>query len=218
MKNEKGEEVKDDTEDSVAISKIELEKLRKDHDTYREGVLHYKTKEKELISKKIDSDTTTIDEDQKIKQIVEQTSASIFGKIEQSNEKKAKVLFLKKNPEYFDDTNWADLMTFYAGRRGKIDSDEITSDLEDAVLLHKKSSGKLDEYLSTERERGRREGVLSAGVYSAGSAGGVGDVGSGGKASVKINEDMARAFHNDPEKVAEIPDGREFTIDIFKKK
>ena len=112
-----------DEEEKVEISKSELEKIQRDRDNYRDGLLANKRKgrtipESEPIKKEQPSDDGT-DNFQS-----EFVSKKDFLKgIEKSAVKEA-----SKNPEV--DENWDSIMEFYNTRHGKETVEDILADIE----------------------------------------------------------------------------------------
>ncbi len=90
--------------------------------------------------------------------------------------------------------------------------------LEDAVLLYKRRTGKLDEHLESEKKRAKEEGRIQSDVESGHESGGVGDKNegsSGGKLSEKGKE-MSKGMKNDPKEVEKVDPSKDNVIDIHK--
>jgi hypothetical protein len=183
-----------------------------------------KADDRSLDTKKADpvgaSPSATIDE-AKVSEMVRNEANAILGETYKSNENRAKRLFLTKYSEYLDDAQWADMISRYNSKNGKASVEDILEDFEDAVLLHKRSTGKLDEHLKRESERNRREGRIEGQMdsgrdgSSAGDRNGLGK-GSGSFTSQKVDE-MARAMHVDPAKAKKIDPGKDNVIDVISK-
>lgn len=210
-------------EETITIKKSELEKIKSDRDNYRTATLNKKADERELKKKEEENKEggeggaeDQIDET-KVKEIAQQGISEFTGKVEQSNEKRAKQAFLNSHKEYIDDVEWQGLMGEFSTKRGKATKEDILDDLEDALLLHKKNTGRLEEHLESERERGRNEGRIEAEAGTGHQAGGVGEnnegAGSGKSLSVK-GEEMARKMHVDPEKVKKVDPSKDNVIEI----
>lgn len=209
-----------DGEKTITIKESELEKIKSDRDNYREGLLKKKADERSLGDKgksENKSDGGTIDE-MKVKEIAKAESAAVFAEVYKANESRAKHAFLKKYGEYVNDTQWMELMSHFTQRRSKAITEDILDDLEDAVLIHKRSTGKLEDHLKAESERARREGRIE-GQMDAGRGGGADDKNESGKGTGSLSpkgEEMARAMHTDPEKVKKVDLSKDNVIDVNK--
>lgn len=221
-------------EETVTIKKSEWEKTTSDLENYRKGLLGKKADERELKDGGGESGDgkggeggagkgagdgkgAGIDET-KVKEIADASAGAALSEIHKSNENRAKRHFLQKHGEYLDDAQWADLMTDFRSKRGKATVEDIIEDLEDAVLLHKKRTGKLDEHLAKERERGRGEGRAEEHFENGSSAGGASDR-DDGRQSEQLSPDgerMARGMHVDPAKAAKIDPKKDGVIDVTK--
>lgn len=198
-------------DETVTIKKSELEKIKSDRDNYKASLLVKKADERGLGGdggKKDDKGGGGDGQPQiDTKEIVTQASTAVLSTLADSNEKRAKRKFLRDHPEYLEDAAWAELMTHWSSKRGKATVEDILEDFEDTVILHKRSTGKLDEYLKSERERGRLEGRREAEIRDLHGAGGAGERQGGGEAGAKLTpegEQMAQRMHVDPKKAAEI--------------
>lgn len=209
--------------DTITVKKADYEKLQSNHDNYRDAVIKHNTDSKKLDpasetneGKKEDPVDITIDET-KVGQIVDNKTSSFFADIEKSNEARAKRNFLSKYPEYIDDGQWVDMVSDFSPRRGKKTIEDIQDDLEDAVLLHKRRTGKLDEHLKSEHERGRQQGRTEA-QAEGGHVGGVGDKKDEGSSSSGFEtpkgEEMARGMKIDPEKAKKIDPLKDSVINV----
>ena len=199
-------------EETVTIKKSELEKIQSDRDNYREGLLKKKVDERTLGNQDGGGDSKqgggsgSIDET-KVKEIAKAESGAVLGEIHKSNESRAKRAIMQKYSDLVDDTNWVQFMAHFAGKRGKATTEDIMDDFEDAMLLYKRSTGKLEEHLKAERARGVREGRIQAELESGRDAGGAGDRGEGGKSTGTLTpkgEEMARGMHVDLEKAKKV--------------
>ena len=119
---------------------------------------------------------STITED-KVKEIATQVSSQNTQK---KNEKDAKDKFYAAHPEYVDTNAWQALVVHYVPKSGKDSVEDILNDLEDAVLAHKRRTGKLDEYFDQQRIEAERKAQIDAQVNLGQNGGGVGDRSSSG--------------------------------------
>ena len=206
------DENKDD--EVVSIKKSELEKIKSDRDNYKQATLSKKTSERKLgkqddggeeDKKVVPSATIDIDT---VKTAAREVFQEAQGQTEKENEKEALDKLVELHPEYKDDSAYNDLMSDFASKRGKRKVENIMKDLEDAVLLNKKRTGKLDEYLNSERERGKQEGRTEGQISNAMNAGSVGDRSNAGRPSTtKLSpegERMARNMGIDPKEAGKI--------------
>jgi hypothetical protein len=107
-----------DEDEKVTLTKEEYDKLLKDKENYKKGLLAYKEKSKEQTPPAKESDALTKAEFQKI------------------NEKKAIKSFLESNPDA--NSQWDKLISFYRDSRGRSTVEDIVSDLDDAYTLFQK--------------------------------------------------------------------------------
>lgn len=216
--------------ETVTMKKSELEKLQsdlkksnEDRDNYRTVALGKKADERNLGGGQGGGEGggqgaggNVIDE----KKIGEVALGAANKAIRDVSEKSAKRAFLKAHPEYLDDKAWTDLMSHFAFKGGELTQEEVLDRMDAALFEHKRSTGKLDEHLAQERERGIREGRIQGNLEGAGSGtGGPGDRGEGGKGAGTLSpkgEEMARAMHLDPEKVKRVDPLKDNMIDITK--
>lgn len=208
------DENKDD--EVVSIKKSELEKIKSDRENYRQATLKKKAEERKLgkqedgegdnEKKQDDGQKSTLDVET-VKGLVRDALQENKSQTEKENEKEAQLELIKLHPEYSDDAAYSSLMQDFSGKRGKQNVKVIMQDLEDAILLNKHRTGKLDEFLNSERERGRREGRVEGQISSAMGTGSVGDKGSAGRSSTRLSpegEKMARSMGVDPKEAAKI--------------
>lgn len=222
-----------DGEVTVTIKKSELDKIKSDRDNYRDATLDKKAKAREL--KKTEQDggggegggegtggesgegaSGTIIDETRVAEIA-QEKVNSYGKLaSKSNQERAKKQFLKTHKEYLDDPLWHDMMSDYRSSDGAVTVEDFVDNLENTLLIHKRRTGKLEEYLDSERERGRQEGMAEAEAGSGRSAGGVGDRNEGtpgNKLSPK-GEEIARAVKLDPEKVKDVDPSKDNVISM----
>lgn len=207
-----GDDENKDDDEVVSIKKSELEKIKSDRDNYKKATLSKKISERKLgqsdgeEDNKTSSNEATIDIET-IKEAAKQVFQEGQVQTEKENEKEALEKLVELHPEYKDDSAYNDLMSDFASKRGKRKVENIMKDLEDAVLLNKKRTGKLDEYLNFERERVRQEGRAEGQLSSAMGAGNVGDRSNAGRSSAKMTpegERMARNMGIDPKEAAKV--------------
>lgn len=206
-------------DETITIKKADYDKVISDRDNYRDGLLGKKADERNLDGKKPEVKVpdpvpaTVIDE----KKITETATATVSKLLRDSAEKSAKRTFLQKHPEYLDDAQWNAMVSNLTFKGGEVSSEEVLDRMEAAVLEHKRSTGKLDEYLQQERERGIREGRIQGSMGAGHGTGGAGDK-NGGKAAGVLSqkgEEMARAMHTDPEKVKKVDASKDNVINVL---
>ena len=206
-----------DGEETVTIKKSDLKKIEEERDNYREGLLRKKADERNQSGEQGGGQgaANVIDE----KKIGETAMAAATKALRDANERSARRTFLRMHPEYVDDVQWNALATNLVFRGGEITESEIVDRMDEAFLLHKRSTGKLDEYLRSEHERGVREGRIQGNLETGHGAGGAGDRNEGVRGAGILSEkgkEMARAMHVDPEKVAKIDPSKDNVIDVTK--
>jgi len=207
-----------DGEETVTMKKADLKKIEEERDNYKKGLLAKKADERELkpgaaaAAAAAGAGAAVIDE----KKIAETASAAASKTMRDAAERTAKRAFLQAHPEYVDDSAWASLMSHLTFKGKEITHDEIADRMEAAVLEHKRSTGKLDEYLKSERERGVREGRIQERI-DAGHGSGQGDRNDGRAAGALTpkGEEMARAMHTDVEQVKKVDPSKDNVIDLF---
>ena len=151
------------------------------------------------------------------KKVGEVASAAVTKTLRGASEKTAKRAFLTAHPEYVDDAQWTALMSNLTFRGTEVTVDEVLDRMEAALLEHKRSTGKLDEHLKAEHERGVREGRIQEQTGSGQGTGGAGDRNEGAKGAGQlspIGEYMARVMHIDPEKVKKVDPTKDNVIKV----
>lgn len=211
-------------DETVTIKKSDLKKIEEDRDNYKAGLLGKKADERNLDGKGAGDgkggegkggEGGSVDE----KKVDEIATASTNKVLRAASEKTAKRAFLKAHPEYLDDGAWTSLLSHLTFKGGEVSHEEIVDRMEAAVLEHKRSTGKLDEYLKSEHERGVREGRIQEQVGSGHGTGGAGDRNESGKGGGQLSEkgkEMAAAMHTDPEKAAKVDPSKDNVIDLSK--
>ena len=208
-----------DDEEEITVKKSEFEKIKSDRDNYRAATLIKKADEragKMNEEEKKEEFSATIDE-ARVAEIAKAQISAVREETYESNQKRANRVFLQKHPEYVDDAQWVQLMSNVSPRRGKSTPEDIMEDLEDGILLHKKSTGKLDEYFKSEAERAIRDSQIDNQFGLARSAGGIGDRNEVPKSASTLTpkgEEMARGMHVDIEKVKKIDPSKDNVIQI----
>lgn len=220
-----------DGEETITLKKSELDKIKSDRDNYREIGLDKKAKDRELKLQKAKEGgegggddkgggesgggTATIDE-ARATEIVQKGISSFEDRARKSSQQRASKIFLSTHKEYLDDALWNDLMSDFRTTGTEITIDDYVDRLEETLLVHKRRTGKLDEYLAAERERGKLEGRTEAEAGSGHRAGGVGDKSEGlpsGQLSEKGKE-IARGVKLDPEKVEKVDPSKDNVIQV----
>src|SRR3990167_3592238 len=147
-------------DDTVTIKKAEWEKVQSDRDNYRDGLLKKKADERDF--KKEESQGSSAGEANVIdeKKISEFASAAANKSLREASERSARHSFLKDHPEYIADDQWTDLMSHFTLKGNELTKEEVQDRMEAAVLEHKRSTGKLNEYLEGQRERALKQGRI----------------------------------------------------------
>lgn len=198
------EAAKGSGEETITVKKSDYEKLESDRDNYRTAALKKKADERSLDGKgdQDDDDPNVINEKK-----VNEFATSAARKVQrEASEKSAKRAFLSAHPEYADDGEWTGLLENLTFKGDETTVDEVQDRMEAALFEHKRKTGKLEEHLKAERERGVQEGRIRSGMEMGHSSGGPGDrnvVPPGGTLSPKAQE-MAQRMHVDPEKLKKI--------------
>jgi len=205
-----------DGEENVTIKKSELEKIKSDRDNYQRGLLAKKADERNLNPNDKGGNGNTVIDDKKI---IDTATVAATKTLRESADKTAKRSFLKTHPEYIDDVQWKELMSHLYFKGGETTHEEVIDRMEAAVIEHKRSTGKLDEYLKSEADRISRENRINSDINSGTGTGGAGDKNGSGKDSGTLTprgEEMTRRMHNDPEKVKKIDISKDNVIDVTK--
>jgi len=205
-----------DGEEMITVKKSEYDKVISDRDNYRTAVISKKADERKLDNKPVAGDPVgqiQLDEN-KIKEIARAEASGTLKQIHDANESRAKRQFFKDNPEYLDDANYQRLIAQASFRRGKATVEDIVDDLSDAVLLDKKNTGKLDEYMKQQADRSIQQSRINGMMDIARAGSGGGDHQGGGATSglTPAGEQMAQKLHRDPAKVSKIDYNRDREI------
>lgn len=206
-------------EETVTIKKSELEQIKTDRDNYKAIGLKKKADERNLdggagSGQGGDRGNSTVIDEKKVDEVA---TAAVNKTLRAASEKTAKRAFLQAHPEYADDAQWTTMMSHLTFRGSELTHDEVMDRMEAAVLEHKRSTGKLEEYLKSEHERGMREGRIQGEFGSGRGTGGAGDKNESGKGSGTLSpegERMARSLHNDPAKVAKVDPSKDNVINV----
>lgn len=210
-----------DGEETVTMKKSDLKKIEEDRDNYKKMGLQKKADERDLHAGTGDGkggdgtgqgNSAVIDE----KKINDTATAAANRAMRDASERSAKRNFLKAHPEYIDDAQWTQFMSHLTFKGTESTQEEVADRMEAALFEHKRSTGKLEEHLKAEHERGVREGRIQAEVGSGHGTGGAGDSG-GGKGAGTLSpkgEEMARRMHTNPEKVKKIDISRDSVINV----
>jgi len=210
---EKGEAVKEDG--FVKVKKSQLHKIASDKVNYKKIGLEKKAEERKLQEdkEKGGQGNGVMDE----KKIQETATGATNKALREAAEKTAKRKFFKDHPEYVDDKNWNELLPLLTFRGDEITHEDVLDRMEGAVLEHKRKTGKLDEYIESEKKRAREQGRMEGQIDGGREFGGAGDRNEGkGQAPLSDKgQEMARAMHVDPEKAKKIDPSKDNEIDIF---
>ena len=204
-------------DETVTMKKSEIDQLRsdltksnEDRDNYKKIGLQKKADERNLDNAGAggkdgeQANTAVIDE----KKIVDTATAAANKALRNASERTAKRTFLSAHPEYVEDSQWTSLMSHLTFKGGEVTHEEVLDRMEGALLDHKRSTGKLDEYMRSEHDRGVREGRIQGEIGSGQGTGGGGDRNEGASKGLtglsEKGKEMARAMHVDPEKAAKM--------------
>ena len=209
-----------DGEETITMKKSDLKKIEEDRDNYKRIGLQKKADERNLHGDGKGGDGggqgggSAIDE----KKVGEVATAATTKVLRDAGEKSAKREFLHDHPDYIDDGQWTSLMAHLTFKGGEVTKEEVRDRMEAALLEHKRSTGKLEEHLKSEHERGVREGRIQAEAGSGRGTGGAGDRNDGGKSSGSFStpkgEEMARGMHVDPEKAKKVDPSKDNVINV----
>lgn len=131
---EEGEDIKEEIsdvkteeydEDKVIVSKGDLEKMKRDKENYRKGMLAAKEKRK--------SDKEVAEKD------IKEKEQKFLTKEEYSKSVEKTAIDEACKDELVND-NWKDIMSYYSPRRGKSTAKDIKADIDDAVYLWKRDN------------------------------------------------------------------------------
>jgi len=114
-------ELLEDSEETVYVSKKLLRQLKQDRDNYREGMLSNK---KKLASFKKEGEKAELQREEKD---IENKGVQKACEDVETNE------------------NWREIVKYYSSRRGKSSVEDIVNDIKDAKILWKQYSSKKDE-------------------------------------------------------------------------
>ena len=178
-------------EETVTIKKSEFEQIKSDRDNYKKGLLQKKADERDLNGGQGSGagqgqgqgTTAVVDE----KKIADTATAATNKALRTASERTAKRAFLQAHPEYVDDVQWTALVANLTFRGTELLHDEVVDRMEAALLEHKRSTGKLEEHLKAEHERGVREGRIQGEMGSGHGTGGAGDRQDGAKGAGVIS-------------------------------
>ena len=195
-KEESEEEEKSSEEEAVdslpAWAKARLEKAESDRDNYKAATLSLK-KEPE---KKEESEKESPD----VKKIAEETAIAALDK---RTEKDAISQFTSKYPALKDSTRWKEILANYVPRHGKSTVEDITRDLEGALVLANHYAGRNISDSKNPVEN----------VSTVGKKGSKADRGE----SSNLNEstiEMGSRFKNSPDKLAKEDDSPKAEIKL----
>ena len=202
-------------EETITMKKSELKKIEEDRDNYKKGLLQKKADERNFdgADKGGGQGADAMDE----KKISETATVATNKALRAAGEKTAKRAFLTAHPEYADDAQWTAFLSHLTFRGTEVTHDDVADRMEAAILEHKRSTGKLDEYLKSEHERGVREGRIQGELGSGQGTGGAGDRNEGAKGAGQLSpvgEHMARVMHVDPEKVKKVDPSKDNVINV----
>lgn len=208
-------------EEDVTMKKSEVDKLQadlkksnEDRDNYKKGLLQKKADERNLGGEGQGGGGDNVIDEKKVGEIA---TAATNKALRGASEKTAKRAFLAAHPEYVDDVQWTELMSNLTFKGTELTHDDVLGRMDAALLEHKRSTGKLEEHLKSEHERGVREGRIQGEFGSGHGTGGAGDRNEGGKGTGALSpkgEEMARAMHVDPEKAKKVDPLKDNVINV----
>ena len=120
------EDVEPTSEDKLAQSEAKVAKLEADNENYKKGLQAEKAKRKPKVLPPTQTEDGAL------------TRKEFYQANEQDAIRKAK----EKNPLLNE--HWEEVISFYTARNGKVTSEGIQSDLEDALTLWKSRNPKVD--------------------------------------------------------------------------
>ena len=204
-------------EETITMKKSELKKIEEDRDNYKKMGLQKKADERKLEGGAGEGGggqgAGAMDE----KKISETATVATNKALRAAGEKTAKRAFLTAHPEYADDAQWTAFLSHLTFRGTEVTHDDVADRMEAALLEHKRSTGKLEDHLKSEHERGVREGRIQEQTGSGQGTGGAGDrneVNKGAGQLSPIGEHMARVMHVDPEKVKKVDPSKDNVINV----
>lgn len=215
-------------EEIVTLKKSEFEKINSDLNNYKNmGNLHkdkaekweaHEKAEKEKAEKEKANNNQNQNNNQgssiqfdesKVSQITERT-------LRKNNEKEAQRIFFKGLTE--EEKNGVLSELTFKGDETTIN--DIVDRLEAGLLEHRRKTGKLSEFLNSEKEAARKRGVIE-GQLIFGHQGGAGDKNESAKTTddlSPVGEKMANIMHVDPEKSRKVDPKKDNVIDVMAKK
>lgn len=214
-------------DETITIKKKDWEKTNSDLENYKTGLLNKKAADRSLDGdggqgSGNGSGNQNLDE-KKVEEIATRVSQK---NTHSANEKAAIKEFIKTHADYADDKNWAELLPFLPGKINKDDPAAIIDAMEGAALLHKRSTGKLDEYMAQQADQARRDAEMQAHVNMGFGAGGLGQRTNRENQTDKVPEStvsMGQKFGHTGEQIQEVlktvpphPEGG-YQIDVTKK-
>ena len=206
-------------EETITMKKSELKKIEEDRDNYKKMGLQKKADERKLEGGAGEGagggagGAGVVDE----KKISEIATAATNKTLRAASDKTAKRAFLTAHPEYADDAQWTAFLSHLTFKGGEVTHDDVAGRMEAALLEHKRSTGKLEDHLKSEHERGVREGRIQGELGSGQGTGGAGDRNEVNKGAGQLSssgEHMARVMHVDPEKVKKVDPTKDNVINV----
>ena len=119
--------IEDTPEDSVTISRTELEKLKEERENYRKGMLSAKR-----VKRTLKADGETLDDEEYL------TRKDLY----KANEEVAIGKAIRDVPEI--DEHWGEVMAYYAPRRGRGTVEGTVLDIKDAYYLWQKDNPSIE--------------------------------------------------------------------------
>lgn len=188
-----------------------LAKVEAERDNYREAVIKKRDLEKQQKEEtppagNEGSDTLTKDE---VSDLVKQGIGEYQTTHRKAMQSKAieRVLSQEGHKEYADDNNWSRAIDNLNLTGNEVTVEDYEARIKEAILLDKHRTGKLDEYIESEKKRAEQLGQYRATVGIGLEAGGTGTQSGGehsGNTLTPERERMARFMRNDPSKVKDI--------------
>jgi hypothetical protein len=168
-------EVEPEVEESIDELKDRLKKAEEERENLSQAVTRL-NKEKKLTpdkEKEVEEDYPEWDETSKkfqkqtlgqAEKVAEERAKKI---VEGYNEKAAITNFLEKHPEA--DKDWNEIITNYTPKNGKESIQDITKDLERALILHRYDKGEIETLEADAQKKGEKKGKAEAKLAELGS-------------------------------------------------
>lgn len=215
-------------DETITIKKSDWDKTNVDLANYKEATVRKKADERSLEGGSSNNNgenpagagggsgnaATQIDE----KKVTEVATAAATKVQRDTAQKTAKQSFFRKNPQYLNDDDWKALMENTTFRGSETTPEEYYSRLEAGMYEHLRVTGKLESFISEQREKAREEGIMEGVFGSSGSVGNSGNRTQGAGNSkgglTQKGTEMASKLHVDPKKAEAVDPKKDNEIGI----